>query len=346
MPVAVNAYSVEYAGAPLTPITLERRDPGRTELLVDVAYVGVCHSDVHFARDDWGISRFPMVPGHEITGVVAAVGPDVTRYVPGDRVGIGNLLDSCRTCANCRAGRQQYCLGGAVSTYNSIDRTGTPTAGGYSEKILVEQDYALRVPDALDLAAAAPLLCAGVTMYSALRHWNAGPGTRVAIAGLGGLGHLGVRFAAAMGAEVSVLSRTAAKAADSARFGAAHHYTTAEAAGLGGRFDLIVSTLSTAADTAPFLALLATDGTLVMAGAPAAPLTAPVGLLIGGRRSVAGTSIGGIGETQEMLDFCVAHGIAAEIEVIGADALDTAFGRLDAADVRYRLVLDATTLRT
>jgi alcohol dehydrogenase (NADP+) len=347
VPTTVKALSVPYASAPFGTVTIERRDLGAADVLIDIAYVGVCHSDLHFVRNDWGFSAYPMVPGHEITGVVSAAGQEVTRHAVGDRVAVGNLLDSCRACGNCRSGLQQYCRQGAIGTYNSVGRDGLPTAGGYSQKIVVDQDFALRVPQALDMAAAAPLLCAGITMYSALRHWRAGPGTRVAIAGMGGLGHLGVKLAAAMGAEVSVLSRTLANEKDGRRFGAAHYYALNEEPApstLAGRFDLIISTVSVSTDTAPLLSMLDTDGTLVMAGAPAQPLSAPVGLLISGRRSLAGTSIGGIAETQQMLDFCAAHHISAEIEIIRADQVEHAFARLDAADVHYRLVIDASTL--
>ncbi|MQY20578.1 NAD(P)-dependent alcohol dehydrogenase [Nocardia macrotermitis] len=346
MPTLVKALSVADAGAPFRTTTIERRDLGATDVLIDIAYVGVCHSDVHFVRNDWGFSTYPMVPGHEITGVVAAVGTAVTRHAVGDPVAVGNLIDSCRECRNCRAGREQYCQRGSVGTYNSVDRDGVPTSGGYSQKIVVDQDFVLKLPPSLNIAAAAPLLCAGITMYSALRHWRVGPDSRVAIAGMGGLGHLGVKLAAAMGAQVSVISRTSANAWDAKRFGAVCHYaldddTTLTA--LAGRFDLIISTVSATSDTAPLLNLLDTDGTLVMAGAPVEPLSAPVGLLIGGHRSLAGTSIGGIAETQEMLDFCAEHRITAEVEIIPATGIEQAFARLDAADVHYRLVIDAAT---
>lgn len=342
MPIPVKAVSVAAPGAPFTTSVAERRDPGPADVLIDIAYAGVCHSDLHMARNDWGFSTYPLFPGHEITGVVAGVGSAVTRHAVGDRVAVGNLLSSCRTCPDCVAGREQYCRGGGV-----VGTAGAADRGGFSQKIVVDQDFVLRVPDGMDLAAGAPLLCAGITMYSALRHWRAGPGKRVAVAGLGGLGHLGVKIAAALGAEVTVLSRTPAKAGDSRRFGAAHHVALSDdaaVAGLAGTFDLIISTLSGTSDTAPLLALLDTDGTLVMAGAPLEPLTAPVGLLIGGRRSVAGTSIGGIAETQEMLDFCAANGITAEVETITADQIHRVYDRLDAADVHYRLVLDTSTL--
>ncbi|MCA2219181.1 NAD(P)-dependent alcohol dehydrogenase [Jidongwangia harbinensis] len=348
MPTAVTALSVAGPDARFATVVIERREPGPTDVVVDLGFVGVCHSDVHAARNDWGFSTYPLVPGHEMTGVVSGVGAQVTRYAVGDRVAVGNLLDSCRDCGNCARGLEQYCLRGAVGAYNSVDRSGRATAGGFSQRIVVDQDFVLRLPAGMDPAAGAPLLCAGITMYSALREWRAGPGMRVAIAGMGGLGHVGVRIAAALGADVTVLSRTLANAADARRFGATQVYATTDGAPtttLAGTFDLIISTVSATSDTAPLLNLLTTDGTLVMAGAPVAPLTAPVGLLIGGRRRLAGTSIGGIAQTQEMLDFCAAHGIVADVEVIPADRIHEAYRRLDAGDVRYRFVLDVATLR-
>jgi alcohol dehydrogenase (NADP+) len=341
-----EALSVPRAGAPFDAVTITRRDLGATDVLIDIAYTGVCHSDVHMARDDWGYSVFPMVPGHEITGIVSAVGAGVTRYAVGDRVAVGNIIDSCRACDYCRSGRQQYCRRGNVGAYNSADGDAVTAAGGFSEKIVVDQDFVLGVPQAMDMAAAAPLLCGGITMYSALRHWKVGPGTRVAIAGMGGLGHLGVKMAAAMGADVSVLSRTLANEQDGRRFGAAHYHAMSEEGmpgKLAGSFDLIVSAVSESPDTAPLLSMLDTDGTLVIAGATVQPLAAPAVLLITGRRSLAGTSIAGIEETRQMLDFCAAHHIGAEIEVIRASQIDQAFARLDAADVHYRFVIDAST---
>ena len=329
----VKALSVARAGGPLEAVRIPRREPGPADIVVDVAYAGVCHSDVHLARNDWGYSTYPMVLGHEVTGLVSAVGAEVTAHAVGDRVAAGMLLASCGTCPSCRAGREQYCTGGG----------GAPAdAGGFSERIVIGQDFALSLPAGLDLAAAAPLMCAGVTMFSALREWGAGPGVRVAIAGLGGLGHLGVRLAAAMGARVSVLSRSPAREQDARRFGATGFHLLADAP--ANEFDLIISTVSAVTDLAPMLALLDVDGTLVMAGAPVTPLSVPVGPLITGRRRLAGTSIGSLREAREMLDFCAAHAITAEVEIIEADQMGTAFARLDAADTRYRLVLDTATL--
>jgi uncharacterized zinc-type alcohol dehydrogenase-like protein len=329
----VKALSVAHAGAPLEPVRITRREPGPDEIAIDVAYAGVCHSDVHLARNDWGYSTYPVVLGHEVTGLVSAAGADVTAHAVGDRVAVGMLLGACRTCPNCRAGREQYCTGGG----------GAPAdAGGFSQRIVTGQDFALALPPGLDLAAAAPLMCAGITMFSALREWGAGPGARVAIAGLGGLGHLGVKLAAAMGARVTVLSRSPAREQDARRFGATAFHTVGDAP--TGAFDLIISTVSAVTDLAPMLALLDVDGTLVMAGAPTTPLSVPVGPLITGRRRLAGTSIGSLREAGELLAFCAAHAITAEVEIIKADQMGTAFARLDAADARYRLVLDAATL--
>jgi alcohol dehydrogenase (NADP+) len=328
-----KALSVSRAGGALEPVHISRRDPGPAEITIDVAYAGVCHSDLHLARNDWGYSTYPTVLGHEVTGVVSAVGTNVTAHAIDDRVAVGMLLSSCGTCPSCQARREQYCTGGG----------GAPAdAGGFSERIVVGEDFALPLPPSLDMAAAAPLMCAGITMYSALREWGAGPGVRVAISGMGGLGHLGTKLAAAMGAQVSVLSRSRSREDDARRFGATGFHTVADAP--AGGFDLIISTVSAVTDLAPMLALLDIDGTLVMAGAPTTPLSVPVGPLITGRRRLAGTSIGSLREAREMLDFCATHDITAEAEIIKADQMGTAFARLDAADVRYRLVLDAATL--
>ncbi|MFG1609824.1 NAD(P)-dependent alcohol dehydrogenase [Actinoplanes sp. NPDC049265] len=329
----IKALSVLRAGAPLEPVRINRREPGPAEITVDVAYAGICHSDLHMARNDWGYSTYPTVLGHEVTGFVSAVGTKVTAHTIGDRVAVGMLLGSCGTCPSCRAGQEQYCTGGG----------GAPAdAGGFSERMVVGQDFALSLPSTLDMAAAAPLMCAGITMFSALREWDAGPGVRVAIVGLGGLGHLGVKLAVAMGAQVSVLSRSQERERDARRFGATGFHTVPDAP--AGAFDLIISTVSAVTDLAPMFTLLDVNGTLVMAGAPTTPLSVPVGPLITGRRRLAGTSIGSLREAREMLDFCATHGIAAEAEIINADQMGTAFARLDAADVRYRLVLDAASL--
>jgi alcohol dehydrogenase (NADP+) len=288
------------------------------------------------------------VPGHEIVGVVAQVGTDVTTHQVGDRVGVGCMVNSCGHCANCLRGDEQYCLNGMVGTYAATDRDGSTTQGGYSTHVVVDAGFVLRVPDGIDSAAAAPLLCAGITTYSPLRHWGAGPGKRVAVVGLGGLGHMGVKLAHAMGAEVTVLSQSLKKQEDGLRLGADAYFATSDPdtfSELAGRFDLIVNTVSAPIDVDAYLSLLAVGGALVNVGAPAEPLSLNVFSLIGGRRSYAGSMIGGIAETQEMLDFCAAHGIGAEVEVIAADQVNEAYERVLASDVRYRFVIDTATLR-
>ncbi|SDL86583.1 uncharacterized zinc-type alcohol dehydrogenase-like protein [Geodermatophilus siccatus] len=344
----VHAYAAPAAGRPLAPTTVERRDVGPDDVLVEIEYAGICHSDIHTVNGDWGPQPFPVVPGHEIVGVVAEVGSAVTRHRVGDRVGVGCMVDSCGECANCRDGDEQYCLDGMVPTYAGTDRDGSTTQGGYSTHVVVDADFVLRVPDGIDPAAAAPLLCAGITTYSPLRRWGAGPGTQVAVVGLGGLGHMAVKLAHAMGAEVTVLSQSLKKQEDGLRLGATHYAATTDPdtfAQLAGRFDLIVNTVSAPIDVDAYLSLLAVDGALVNVGAPAEPLSLNVMSLIGGRRTYAGSMIGGIAETQEMLDFCAEHGIGAEVEVIAADRVNEAYERVLASDVRYRFVIDTATLR-
>jgi len=296
-----------------------------------------------------GKPRYPIVVGHEITGVVAEVGSAVTKYTVGDRVGVGCLVDSCRECSSCTAGLEQYCTGsGSIYTYNSIGRDGTPTQGGYSGAIVVDENYVLRIPDAIPLDAAAPLLCAGVTLYSPLRHWGVGPGSKVAIVGLGGLGHMGVKLASAMGAEVTVLSQSLKKMEDGLRLGASHYYATSDpetVTELAGHFDLILNTVSANLDIGDYLNLLAIDGTLVELGIPEHPMAVPVFPLGSGRRSLSGSMIGGIPETQEMLDFCAEHDVAPEIEVIQPEYINEAYERVLASDVRYRFVIDTASLR-
>jgi uncharacterized zinc-type alcohol dehydrogenase-like protein len=343
----VNARSTAAAGAPFEKAVIERRDLGPKDVLIDIAYAGICHSDIHTARGEWGATRFPLVPGHEIAGVVSAVGSAVTKFAVGDRAGVGCMVDSCRECEPCLAGEEQYCVKGNVGTYNAIGKDGRPTDGGYSEKIVVDEDFTLRIPEGISLDVAAPLLCAGVTLYSPLRRWGAGPGKKVAIVGLGGLGHMGVKLAKAMGAEVSVLSQSLKKQEDGLRLGADNYYATSDEGTferLAGSFDLIVSTVSANVDMGAYLGLLKLDGALVNVGAPEEPLSVPAFALIGGRRSLAGSMIGGIRETQEMLNFCAEHGIGAEIEVIDADSIDEAYERVVASDVRYRFVIDASTI--
>ena len=344
----INAYAAPAAGQPLAPTIIERRDVGPNDVLIEIQYAGICHSDIHTVNGDWGPQPFPVVPGHEIVGVVAATGSNVAKYQIGDRAGVGCMVNSCGQCTNCRNGDEQYCLAGMVPTYAGTDRDGTTTQGGYSTHIVVDADYVLSVPDGIDAAAAAPLLCAGITTYAPLRRWGAGPGKKVAVVGLGGLGHMAVKIAHALGAEVTVLSQSLKKQEDGLRLGADAYYATSDPETfeqLAGRFDLIVNTVSARVDLDAYLGLLAVDGTLVNVGAPAEPLSLNVFSLIGARRSFAGSMIGGIALTQEMLDFCAEHGIGAEVEVIAADHVNEAYERVLASDVRYRFVIDASTLR-
>ncbi|HEY3941832.1 MAG TPA: NAD(P)-dependent alcohol dehydrogenase [Acidimicrobiales bacterium] len=339
----VTAYATPSPKAPFERTTIERRDLGPVDVLIEIAFAGICHSDIHTGRGEWGETHFPLVPGHEITGLVTEVGPEVTKFAVGDRVGVGCMVDSCRECENCLAGQEQYCLKGNVGTYGSIGRDGKPTHGGYSTHIVVDQAFVVSVPDGLALDVAAPLLCAGITTYSPLRHWNTGPGKQVAVVGFGGLGHMAVKLAHALGAEVTVLSQSLSKEADGKRLGADHYFATNDRATfrqLAGRFDLIVNTVSAALPMDPYLALLGLDGTLVNVGAPPEPWSVRAFSLLSNRRSLAGSAIGGIAETQEMLDFCAAHGVGAEIEVIGPDQIDDAWDRVVASDVRYRFVID------
>ncbi|MET7895207.1 NAD(P)-dependent alcohol dehydrogenase [Streptomyces mirabilis] len=343
----VAAYAAPAAKAPLERTTIERRPVGEFDVLIDIKFAGICHSDIHQAQEGWGEAIFPMVPGHEIAGIVSEVGSGVTKFKVGDRVGVGCLVDSCRECDNCKAGLEQYCTGGGVGTYNALDKNGEPTYGGYSEKIVVDENYTLRIPDGLSLDVAAPLLCAGITTYSPLKHWNAGPGKKVAILGMGGLGHMGVKIADALGAEVTVLSQSLRKKDDGLKLGADHYYATSDPKTfeeLRGTFDLILSTVSAPLDLDAYLALLRTDGAFVNVGAPEEPVKLNLFSVIGGRKTLAGSGIGGIRETQEMLDFCAEHGFGAEIELISASEINDAYERVLASDVRYRFVIDTATI--
>lgn len=345
--LTVNAYAAPSATEPLVKTTIDRRDVGPRDVMIDIRYCGVCHSDIHTVRGEWGETHYPLAPGHEIVGIVAEVGSEVTTFAVGDRVGVGCMVNSCGECANCRNGNEQYCQNGNTLTYGSIDADGRITQGGYSTHIVVTEDFVLRIPDGLDLDVAAPLLCAGITTYSPLRHWGAGPGKKIAVVGLGGLGHMAVKLAHAMGAEVTVLSQSLKKREDGLRLGADHYYATSDPEtfeDLAGSFDLIVNTVSARIDVDAYLSLLALDGSLVNVGAPAEPLPVNVFSLLGNRRSFAGSMIGGIRETQEMLDFCAEHYIGAEIDVITADQINEAFERVLASDVRYRFVIDTSTL--
>ncbi|MFE7531731.1 NAD(P)-dependent alcohol dehydrogenase [Kitasatospora sp. NPDC057542] len=347
MTTTVAAYATPAAKAPLERTTIERRAVGEHDVLIDIAFVGICHSDIHQAREGWGEAIFPMVPGHEIAGVVTEVGPGVTKFAVGERVGVGCMVDSCRTCDNCRAGLEQYCAEGPVWTYNAVGKDGQPTYGGYAKNVVVDENYVVRIPDALSLDVAAPLLCAGITTYSPLRHWNAGPGRRVAVVGLGGLGHMGVQIAHALGAEVTVLSQSLRKKDDGLRLGADHYHATSDPAtfqNLAGTFDLILNTVSAPLDFAAYFSLLRTDGAMVNVGLPEEPVQVDLRSLNGNRRSMSTSGIGGIAETQEMLDFCAEHGVAAEIELISADRINDAYERVIAGDVRYRFVIDTATI--
>jgi alcohol dehydrogenase (NADP+) len=345
MPTA-NAYAATSATAPLASTTIERRELGSHDVLIDIKFCGICHSDIHTARGEWGATNYPVVPGHEIAGIVAAVGSEVSKHAVGDRVGVGCMVDSCGECTNCQRGEEQHCTNGATFTYGSIV-DGEPTHGGYSTQIVVTEDFIVTIPDGIELDAAAPLLCAGITTYSPLRHWGAGPGKKVAVVGFGGLGHMAVKLAHAMGAEVTVLSQSLKKHDDGLSLGADHYYATSDPTTfeqLAGSFDLIVNTVSATIDVDAYLSLVALDGAMVNVGAPSDPFTLNAFSLLRSRRSFAGSIIGGIRETQEMLDFCAEHHLGAEIEVISADQINEAYERVLASDVRYRFVIDTSTL--
>ncbi|CAM5710479.1 NAD(P)-dependent alcohol dehydrogenase [Streptomyces viridifaciens] len=342
------ALSLPSRGAQFTRTTIERRPLRDDDVRIDIRFAGICHTDLHFGNDDWGTTLFPLVPGHEIAGVVSEVGDAVRTFKVGDRVGVGCIVNSCGECQSCRAGAEQYCAKGFVMTYSNRDYDGTVTLGGYSQSIVVGEQFVLRIPDAIELDVAAPMLCAGVTVYSPLRRWGAGPGKNVAVVGMGGLGHLGVKIAAAMGAEVTLLGHSPSKEADALRFGAKRFVNTADREALtavGSQFDLIVNTVPTTLDVDAYLGLLRLDGTLVNVGAPDDPTGSyNVFSLLTARRSIAGSSIGGIRETQEMLDFCAERGVTTEIEKISADQVPDAWKNMSA--VRYRYVIDIATLST
>lgn len=342
-------YAAKSAKSALEAFSFQRREPRPADVVIDIKYCGICHSDIHQARDEWGGSIFPMVPGHEISGVVTKVGGSVTKFKVGDRVGVGCFVDSCRTCSNCTKGEQQYCLQGMTGTYNSYERDGkTPTYGGYSNNIVVDENYVLRMPQNIPLDRGAPLLCAGITLYSPLRHWKCGPGMKVAVVGLGGLGHMGVKIAAAMGAEVSVLSQSAKKQNDALKMGAKNFYVMSDEtmfAKLAGKFDLIINTVSADINLSAYLSLLATNGHMVLVGVPEKAMSIHPFPLIMGRRSLAGSLIGGIAETQEMLDFCGKHNIMPDIELIPFQKVNEAYERVIKSDVRYRFVLDTASLK-
>ncbi len=345
----VSGYAVKQAKGTLAPYSFERREPRDHDIVIDIQYCGICHTDIHQVNDEWGGSIFPMVPGHEITGIVSKIGTKVTRYKIGDKVGVGCFVDSCRKCNSCSKGLEQYCTEGMVTTYNGTEKDGkTPTQGGYSEKIVVDENYVLKIPNNLPLDKTAPLLCAGITLYSPLIHWKAGPGKKVAIIGLGGIGHMGVKIAHALGAEVTVLSHSLKKQDDGKKLGADYFYATSDPKTfekLKGYFDLIINTVSAELDWNQYLELLAIDGTMVIVGIPEKQIPLGSFPLVAGRRSIAGSLIGGIKETQEMLNFCGKNNITSEIEIIPIQKVNEAYKRILNSDVRYRFVIDIKSIK-
>ena len=338
---------VKSAKSPLEPFEFERRELRPNDVSIDIAYAGICHSDIHQAREEWGPSLYPMVPGHEIVGTVQEIGSAVIKFKVGERIGVGVFIDSCRTCSACLNGLQQYCEEGNTGTYNSYERNSKTIAfGGYSDNFVIDADYAVHVPENLDLKGVAPLLCAGITLYSPLKHWGAKAGTKVGVVGLGGLGHMGVKFAKALGAHVTVFSHSPNKRDDALAMGADEFIVTKDPASLkplSRKFDLILNTVSAELDISAYLNLLALDGTLVVIGLPGKPYSVGTGVLLGARRSMAGSQVGGIPEIQEMLDFCGTHNIISDVEVINADYANAAYERTIASDVKYRFVIDANT---
>jgi uncharacterized zinc-type alcohol dehydrogenase-like protein len=343
-----RAYAAFDAKSPLRPYRFSRREPGEHDVLIEILFCGVCHSDLHQVRNEWASSSYPMVPGHEIVGRVARVGPRVTRFAAGASVGVGCFVDSCRTCPACMRGEEQYCDGHIAFTYNSTQKDGkTPTQGGYSSQIVVDENYVVRVPKGAPLDRVAPLLCAGITTYSPLRHWKVSKGQKVAVLGLGGLGHMAVKYAAALGAEVTLLSSSPSKKVDAARLGAHDFALTSDETAfskLNRRFDVLIDTVSAPHDVARYAETLTTDGVMVLLGVPEKPATLPAFALISRRRSIVGSLIGGIRETQEMLDFSAAKGISADVETIPVQDIDKAYARMLKGDVRYRFVIDASSL--
>lgn len=342
-----RGYAALSAKAPLEPFEFDRRDLGAHDIALEIAYAGICHSDIHQVAEEWGPALFPMVPGHEIAGVVTSTGSAVTKFKSGDKIGVGVFIDSCRTCTSCVRGLQQYCVEGMTGTYNGYERDGKTIAmGGYSNNFVINEDYAVKIPDNLPLEGVAPLLCAGITLYSPIKHWKAGPGMKVAVMGLGGLGHMGVKFAVAMGAEVTVLSHSPSKEADARAMGAKHFISTNDPNNLKPlvkSFDLILNTVSAELNIGDYLNLLKLDGTLVVIGLPGKPYAVEAGTLLNGRRRIAGSMIGGIPELQEMLNFCGDHQIVSDVEVINADYINQAYARTVASDVKYRFVINAAS---
>ena len=345
---SVKSYAAHSATTPVVPFTIERRAPKPHDVQMEILYCGVCHTDIHFVHNDWGMTVYPVVPGHEIVGRVTAVGDYVKKFKVGDFAGIGCLVDSCGECNDCKDGQEQYCTGGAVFSYNGNERDGSGnTYGGYSKSILAHEDFVLHVSDKLPLEGVAPLLCAGITTYSPLRHWKVGKGTRVGVLGLGGLGHMAVKLAVSMGAEVTMLSHTAAKATDAKRLGAHKFVLTTDeeqVKTVAGYFDFILDTVSAEHDYNFYIAMLRTNGSMVCVGIPPNPAQIPAMNLIFGRKSFAGSLIGGISETQEMLDYCAEHNIVSDVEVIAMKDINEAYERMIKGDVRYRFVVDMATL--
>ncbi|WP_261642052.1 NAD(P)-dependent alcohol dehydrogenase [Erwinia mallotivora] len=350
MTINVTGYAAFAAKEDLVPHQFVRRDPRDNDVVIEILYSGVCHSDIHNAHNDWGGAKYPMVPGHEIIGRVTQVGKAVTKFAPGDHVGVGCMVDSCQHCSACEQGLEQYCEQGNTLTYNDVDpQDGMPTWGGYSNKIVVTEKFVVKVPDGLDLKSSAPLLCAGITTWSPLRHWNVGPGSKVAVTGLGGLGHMALKLATALGAEVTLFSRSPGKEADARRLGAKHMVISTDEAqmkAVANQFDLIIDTVPYVHDLQPYIPTLALSGTLVLIGylGPLEPVlnSAP---LVMGRRAVAGSVIGGIAETQEMLDFCGEHGITSDVEMIIMQEINDAWKRMLKSDVKYRFVIDIASLQ-
>lgn len=345
--IAAKGYAAQNHTTPLAPWSFERREVGPHDVQFDIHYCGVCHSDLHQIRNDWGQGIFPMVPGHEIVGKVSKVGSEVRKFKVGELAGVGCLVDSCRTCENCQQGLEQYCLIGAVGTYNAKGKDGLPTYGGYSNNIVTHEDFVLHISDQLSLPAVAPLLCAGITTYSPLRHWKIGKGHKLGVVGLGGLGHMAIKFGVSFGAEVTVLSTSASKEADAKKLGAHHFVLTTDKEQLRSRrnaFDFILDTVSAPHDFKMHMALLKTNGTHILVGLPPKPIEIPPFSLTNQRRSVAGSGIGGIPETQEMLDYCAAHNIVSDIEMIDIKDINSAYERMLKGDVRYRFVIDCTTI--
>lgn len=346
--IPVNAYAAQTKTSPLAPFQFERREVGSHDVQIEILYCGICHSDIHQVRDEWGGSIYPMVPGHEIVGRIIKVGDHVKNFKIGDLAGVGCFVDSCRVCPSCLTHEEQYCDNGMVGTYNSLDKQGNPTYGGYSTQIVVDESYTLRVSEELPIEGVAPLLCAGITTYSPLKHWKVGAGSTVGIVGLGGLGHMGVKFAAAFGADVTVLSTSPNKKNDALALGAHHFAVTKDEAtmkGLRSKFDFILDTVSAQHEYNDYLNLLTLNGTLVVVGIPPKPSIVGAFNLIGKRRSVAGSMIGGIRETQEMLDYCAEHNIVSDVEVVKADYVNEAYERMLKNDVRYRFVIDIASLK-